>query len=42
MKINYKVQGENRKKIVGIISESLNEKIEYLGAPTFMYRIGAF
>ena len=42
MKINYKAQGETRKKMVSIITEAISEPISYAGAPTFAYRIGAF
>jgi len=42
MKINYQVTGSSRKKFAGIISEAINEKLEYAGAPTFAYRVGAF
>ena len=42
MKINYNVHGENRKKMVSILTEAVSEPISYAGAPTFAYRVGAF
>jgi len=42
MKINYNQTGDNRKKMVGLISESISEPVQYAGAPTFEYHIGAF
>lgn len=42
MKVNYNIQKEERKAMVGIISKVLGEKPVYCGAPTFSYKIGAF
>ena len=42
MKVNYNIQKEERKEMVGIISKALGEKPAYCGAPTFSYKIGAF
>ena len=42
MKVNYNIQKEERKAMVGIISKVLGEKPAYCGAPTFSYMIGAF
>jgi hypothetical protein len=42
MKINYNQQGENRKKMVTIISETIAQPLAYSGAPRFEYRIGDF
>ena len=42
MKVNYNIQKEERKAMVGIISKVLNTKPAYCGAPTFSYKIGAF
>jgi hypothetical protein len=40
MSIDYNVTGDRRKALVGAISEILNKPTEYLGAPTFSYRVG--
>ena len=42
MKVNYNIQKEERKAMVGLISKVLNTKPAYCGAPTFSYKIGAF
>ena len=42
MKVNYNIQKEERKAMVGIISKVLGEKPVYCGAPTFSYKIGTF
>ena len=42
MKVNYNIQKEERKAMVGIISKAVGEKPVYCGAPTFSYKIGAF
>ena len=42
MKVNYNIQKEERKAMVGIIGKVLGEKPVYCGAPTFSYMIGAF
>ena len=42
MKVNYNIQKEERKAMVGIISKAVGENPVYCGAPTFSYKIGAF
>ena len=42
MKVNYNIQKEERKAMVGIISKVLGEKPAYCGAPSFSYKVGAF
>ena len=42
MKVNYNIQKEERKAMVGIVSKVLETKPVYCGAPTFSYKIGAF
>ena len=42
MKVNYNIQKEERKAMVGIIGKVLGEKPVYCGAPSFSYKIGAF
>ena len=42
MKINYNVTGAERKSLVGAISTELNAPAEYLGAPTFAYKVGGY
>ena len=42
MKVNYNIQKEERKAMVGIISKVLDTKPVYCGAPSFSYKIGAF
>lgn len=41
-KINYHVTGADRKALVKAISEITGAKSEYLGAPTFAYRVDYF
>ena len=42
MKVNYNIQKEERKAMVGIIGKVLGEKPVYCGAPSFSYKVGAF
>ena len=42
MKVNYNIQKEERKAMVGIISKVLDTKPVYCGAPSFSYKVGAF
>ena len=42
MKVNYNIQKEDRKAMVGIVSKMLDIKPVYCGAPSFSYKIGAF
>lgn len=42
MKVNYNIQKEERKAMVGIVGKAVSEKPAYCGAPTFSYKIGAF
>ena len=42
MKVNYNIQKEERKAMVGIVGKAVSEKPVYYGAPTFSYKIGAF
>ena len=42
MKVNYNIQREERKAMVGIVSKVLDIKPVYCGAPSFSYKIGAF
>ena len=42
MKVNYNIQKEERKAMVGIVGKVVSEKPVYCGAPTFSYKIGAF
>ena len=42
MKVNYNIQKEERKAMVGIISKAVGEKPVYCGAPSFSYKVGAF
>ena len=42
MKVNYNIQKEERKAMVGIVGKVLNTKPVYCGAPSFSYKIGAF
>ena len=42
MKVNYNIQKEERKAIVGIVGKVLNTKPVYCGAPSFSYKVGAF
>lgn len=41
-RINFKVTGADRKALVQAISEITGAKSEYLGAPTFAYRVDYF
>ncbi len=42
MKVNYNIQKEERKAMVGIVSKVLGIKPVYCGAPSFSYKVGAF
>ena len=42
MKVNYNIQKEERKAMVGIVGEALGIKPAYSGAPSFSYKVGAF
>ena len=42
MKVNYNIQKEERKAMVGIVSKVLETKPAYCGAPSFSYKVGAF
>lgn len=42
MKVNYNIQKEERKAMVGIISKAVGEKLVYCAAPSFSYKVGAF
>ena len=42
MKVNYNIQKEERKAMVGIVGKAVTEKPVYCGAPSFSYKIGAF
>ncbi|MCL2072003.1 MAG: virulence protein [Oscillospiraceae bacterium] len=42
MKINYNVQGKERKALVNIIAETIGEEAVYEKAPTYNYTIGDF
>ncbi|MCL2072092.1 MAG: cobalamin biosynthesis protein [Oscillospiraceae bacterium] len=42
MKINYNVQGKERKNLVNIIAETIGEESVYEKAPTYNYTIGDF
>lgn len=42
MEIKYNVTGTQRKRLVQLISEITGCKLEYLGAPTFAYRVDYF
>ena len=42
MKVNYNIQKEERKAMVGIVGKVLNTKPVYCGAPSFSYKVGAF
>lgn len=42
MKVNYKVTGKERKRLVDAISKELNLPSNYLGVPTFSYQVGGF
>lgn len=40
MELNYNVKGDRRKELVKALEEILGTKSEYMGVPTFGYRIG--
>lgn len=40
MELNYNVKGDRRKQLVRALEEILGVKSEYMGVPTFAYRIG--
>jgi len=40
MELNYNVKGDRRKQLVKALEEILSVKSEYMGVPTFAYRIG--
>ena len=42
MKVNYNIQKEERKAMVGIVGKALEMKPTYCGAPSFSYEVGAF
>lgn len=42
MKVNYNIQKEERKAMVGIVGKVLETKSVYCGAPSFSYKVGAF
>ncbi|WP_424151732.1 virulence protein [Selenomonas noxia] len=42
MKVNYNIQKEERKAMVGIISKAVGEKPVYCAAPRFSYKVSAF
>ena len=42
MKVNYNIQKEERKAMVGIVGKVLGTKPAYCGAPSFSYKVGAF
>ena len=42
MKVNYNIQKEERKAMVGIVDKVLETKPVYCGAPSFSYKVGAF
>ena len=42
MKVNYNIQKEERKAMVGIVGKAVSENPVYCGAPSFSYKIGAF
>ena len=42
MKVNYNIQKEERKAMVGAVGKAVGEKPVYCGAPSFSYKIGAF
>lgn len=42
MKVNYNIQKEERKAMVGIVGKALGEKPVYCGAPTFSYKVDVF
>ena len=40
MELNYNVKGNQRKQLVKALEEIIGAKSEYMGVPTFSYRIG--
>ena len=42
MKVNYNIQKEERKAMVGIVGTALSIKPTYCGAPSFSYKVGTF
>ena len=42
MKVNYNIQKEERKAMVGIVGKVLEMKPTYCGAPSFSYKVGEF
>ena len=42
MKVNYNIQKEERKAMVGIVGKVLEMKPTYCGAPSFSYKVGTF
>jgi len=40
MELNYNIKGDRRKQLVKALEEILGVKSEYMGVPTFSYRIG--
>ena len=42
MKVNYNIQKEERKAMVGIVGKVLEMKSAYCGAPSFSYKVGVF
>ena len=40
--MNYQVTGKDRKRLVGVISETISEQVRYAGTPTYAYHIGDF
>ncbi len=42
MIINYDVTGKERKKLIAVISQELNETAKYLGTPTFAFEVGGY
>ena len=40
MELNYNVKGDKRKELVKALEDTLGVKSEYMGVPTFAYRIG--
>jgi len=42
MRVDYSVTGSRRKSLASAVSQCLNSPVEYLGAPTFAYKIGGY
>lgn len=42
MELHFNVSGEDRKRLVGIISQHLDTKAKYMGMPTASYQIGIY